>query len=195
MTSDALVEVVTEERIRERVAQLGAQISVDYAGRAPVLVGVLKGSFVFAADLLRTLEVGAEVDFMSLTRFGQEGRVGIAMDTEIPLSGRDVIVVEDIVDTGLTLTALRRLLELRQVASLSTVALIDKAQRRIVDVPVEYRGFEVGDEFLLGYGLDWDGRYRNLRSLWAVMDLAVLADDPLAFTESLYAASGPTPER
>ena len=185
--SDGFVEVVTEHRLRERVAQLGAEISADYEGRSPVLVGVLQGSVVFTADLLRRLTVPADVDFLALTRFGAQGRVAIAMDTELSLEGRDVIVVEDIVDTGLTLTTLHRLLELRGVASLSTVTLLDKASRRIVDVPIEYRGFEVGDEFLLGYGLDWEGKYRNVRSLWAVLDLAALAGDPLRFGPVVFA--------
>ena len=100
-----------------------------------------------------------------------------------------MIIVEDIVDTGLTLTTLHRRAGAAGPGELGTVALIDKAPRRIVDVPVEYRGFEVGDEFLLGYGLDWDGWYRNVRSLWAVMDLAVLAEDPLAFAQVVYRAA------
>lgn len=179
-----------------RVAELGAEISSDYAGRAPVLVSVLTGSLVFLADLVRHLDCAAELDFLALTRFGTEGRVGIAMDTELTLEERDVIIVEDIVDTGLTLAALHRMLELREVASIATVTLLDKAPRRIVDVPLEYRGFEVGDEFLLGYGLDWEGKYRNLRSLWAVMDFELLAADPLAlhpvaFGEAPSHASGP----
>ena len=178
MSVDGFVEVVDEDRLAERVARLGERISIDYAGLDPVLVGVLQGSVIFTADLIRHVTVPAEVDFLSLTRFGGQGRVGIAMDTEVSLEGRHVIVVEDIVDTGLTLTTLRRLLEARGVASLATAALIDKASRRIVSVDLEYRGFEVGDEFLLGYGLDWEGRYRNVRSLWAVMDLARAVSGP-----------------
>jgi len=100
------------------------------------------------------------------------------MDTEISLEDRDVLIVEDIVDTGLSLTFLRRLLETRELRSLRTVALLDKVPRRIIEVPIEYRGFEVGDEFLLGYGLDWEGRYRNLRSIWAVLDLPAFQADP-----------------
>lgn len=180
------VEVVSESDIQERVAQLGAEISADFAGRQPVVIGVLKGSLPFIADLTRHLPYRIEVDFLSLTRFGREGRVSIDMDASIPLPGRDVIVVEDIVDTGLTLTTLRRMLEARGVASVHTVALLDKAPRRIVEVPVEYRGFEVGDEFLLGYGLDWKGRYRNVRSLWAVMDLPRLRERPDAFAEIAF---------
>ena len=182
----AFVEVVTEAAIQERVAQLGAEISADFAGRQPVVIGVLKGSLPFITDLSRHLPYRIEVDFLSLTRFGREGRVSVDMDSSIPLTGRDVLIVEDIVDTGLTLSTLRRMLEARAVASVSTVALLDKAPRRIVDVPVEYRGFEVGDEFLLGYGLDWKGRYRNVRSLWAVMDLPLLRERPDAFAELVF---------
>lgn len=186
MTDVGFVEVVTETRLAERVAQLGGRISAEYADRNPVLVGVLRGSVIFTADLIRHVTVPAEVDFLSLTRFGGQGRVGIAMDTEVSLENRHVIIIEDIVDTGLTLTALRRLLELRGVASLATAALLDKASRRIVDVALEYRGFEVGDEFLLGYGLDWEGRYRNVRSLWAVMDLPALRQAPDSFAPVAY---------
>ncbi len=189
MSAGAFIEVVSEAQLHQRVQQLGAEITADYEGEEPVFVGVLKGSMVFLADLVRQVDLTAEVDFLALTRFGKEGRVNIAMDTEVSLAGRHVVVVEDIVDTGLTLTTLRRLLEARGVASVRTVALLDKATRRIVDVPIEYRGFEVGDEFLLGYGLDWSGTYRNLRSLWAVMDVAVLTGDPLAFAVTAYGSS------
>jgi len=180
--TDDFVEVVTEDALQRRVVGLAEELSSDYADREPVLVGVLSGCVPFLADLVREIDLPIEIDFLALTRFGTEGRVGIAMDTEISLEGRDVVIVEDIVDTGLTLATLRRVVEVRGVASLATVALLDKVTRRIVDVPVEYRGFEVGDEFLLGYGLDWAGRYRNVRSLWAVMDLGGLADEPDSFT-------------
>lgn len=195
--SNPFVEVVPEQELQARVAQLGAVISDEYLERQPVLVGVLKGAAVFMADLLRHMPIDVEVDFLSLTRFGTEGRVSIAMDTSVSLRHRHVILVEGIVDTGLTLTTLRRSLEVRDVASVATVALIDKAPRRIVDVPLEYRGFEVGDEFLLGYGLDWEGLYRNVRSLWAVMDLQFLAEHPLAFADAVFAerAAGQAPSR
>ncbi len=179
--TEPFVEVVSEEQLRRRISELGVEISADYAGKAPVAVGVLKGCLPFLADLVRQLDEPMEVDFLSLTRFGQEGRVSISMDTTIQLEGRHVLIVEDLVDTGLTLTSLRRMIEVRDPASLRTVSLLDKAPRRIIDVPVEYRGFEVGDEFLLGYGLDWDGWYRNVRSLWAVMDLSELTRDSAAF--------------
>ena len=180
------VEVVTEAEIRDRVVQLGAEISADYAGHPPVLVGVLKGSVPFMADLVRHLPHRTEIDFLSLTRFGRRGRVAIDMDTSIPLTDRDVLLVEDIVDTGLTLTTLRRMLEAKGARDVRTVALLDKSPRRIVDVPVEYRGFEVGDEFLLGYGLDWEGRFRNVRSLWAVMDVGLMAHNPGAFADIVF---------
>lgn len=183
------MEVVPEAALLTRTRQLGAEMAADYEGTVPVFVGVLKGCVPFMADLTRAYTGDLEVDFLSLTRFGSDGRVGIAMDIATPLRGRDVVIVEDIVDTGLTLTTLRRVLETRDPASLRTVALLDKAPRRIVDVPVEYRGFEVGDEFLLGYGLDWNGWYRNVRSLWAVMDLAELTQDHRSFAAASRSAT------
>ncbi len=171
-------EVVTREALTARVAELGAEISADYAGKTPVVVGVLNAALLFMADLVRSLEMDHEAEFLAVTRFGEGGRVRINMDTSISLQGRHVILVEDLVDTGLTLSFLRELFETRQVASLRTVTLIDKALRRIVEVPLEYRGFEVGEEFLLGYGLDYGGRYRNLDSLWAVQDFARFTADP-----------------
>ena len=186
--TDLFVEAVTEADLARRVEQLGTEIAADYEGSVPVLVGVLNGCVPFLADLARAIPGDVEIDFLSLTRFGSEGRVNVAMDTSLTLTGRDVVIVEDIVDTGLTLTALHRMLETREPRSIRTVALLDKAPRRIVEVDVDYRGFEVGDEFLLGYGLDWDGWYRNVPSLWAVMDLAAFADDPSAF-ERVWTAS------
>jgi hypoxanthine phosphoribosyltransferase len=167
-----LTEVVDRATLTARVGELASQIDEEYAGKEPVLLGVLKGAVPFLADLTRHMTPRLDIDFLGLTRFGVEGRVGIAMDSATPIADRHVIVVEDIVDTGLTLSYLLGLLETRQPASLETVTLIDKRTRRIVDVPLRYRGFEVGDEFLLGYGLDWEGRYRNVRSLWAILDLA-----------------------
>lgn len=183
---DPFMEVVTESDLQRRVGELGAALNDDYAGREPVLLGVLKGSVPFLADLVRHIDVPMDIDFLALTRFGAEGRVSVALDAAIDLQGRHVVIVEDIVDTGLTLTALRRFLEMREVASVATVALLDKAPRRIVDVPVEHRGFQVGDEYLLGYGLDWKGRYRNLRSLWAALDLSVLKENPDALSPRCY---------
>jgi len=182
------VEVADEQSLARRVAELGEEISADYAGKVPVMLGVLNGSVPFIADLVRAMEIDLVVDFLSLTRFDGSGRVGMALDAGVPLEGRHVVLVEDIVDTGLTLVTLRKVIGLHDVASLSTVALLDKAPRRIVDVPVEYRGFEVGDEFLIGYGLDWDHSYRNARGLWAVMDVGALQADPDGFAPFAYPA-------
>ncbi len=184
--ADLVTEVVPAEEIQARVAELGRAITEDYQGRSPILVGVLTGSLWFLADLVRRIDLEVEVDFLLLNRFGEGGRIRIATDTATPLVGRDVILVEDIVDTGLTLTVLRRLIEEREPASLATVALLDKTSRRLVDVPLEYRGFEVGDEFLIGYGLDFAGRYRNLPSLWAVLDLPAFTEDPFRLARLVH---------
>lgn len=184
------LEVVDAAALQKRVGELGAAIAEDYADLNPVLVGVLKGSVPFLADLTRAITIPHEVDFLLLTRFGEKGRVSVAMDTAISLESRHVLLVEDIVDTGLTLSALRRNLEVRELASLKTVALLDKVPRRIVEVPVEYRGFEIGDEFLLGYGLDWEGRYRNVPGLWAVMDMDVLGELNEAFPDVAFGVGG-----
>ena len=183
------LEVIDQAAMDRRVRELGKAITDDYDGLTPVVVGVLKGCIPFLADLVRSIEVQHEIDFLLLTRFGERGRVSVAMDTAIPLRGRHVILVQGIVDTGLTLSALRRNLEVREIASLKTVALLDKLPRRIVDVPVEYRGFEVGDEFLLGYGLDWAGKYRNVPGLWAVMDMDRIADLDVTFAATVFGAA------
>lgn len=180
-------EVVSAEAIATRVAELGESIAADYAGKDPVLLGVLNGAVPFLADISRHLAPEIEIDFLSLTRFGVEGRVGIKVDSATSISGRHVIIIEDIVDTGLTLSYLLGLLETRDPASLATATLIDKTTRRIVDVDLDYRGFEVGDEFLLGYGLDWEGKYRNLTSLWAVLDLTSFQDDPGSLGREVFA--------
>lgn len=179
MVIDEIVtEVVAADAVQTRVADLGSEISAEYRGKTPVVVGVLNAALLFLADLVRNLDMHHEVEFLAVSRFGEGGRVRIAMDTSVSLQGRHVLLVEDLVDTGLTLSFLRELFHTRRVASLRTVTLIDKAPRRIVDVPLEYRGFEVGEEFLLGYGLDYAGRYRNLPSLWAVQDFVRFTADP-----------------
>lgn len=186
--TDHFLEVVDAEALHRRIGELGSALGADYEGLNPVLVGVMNGALPFLADLIRSLSIDHEVDFLLLTRFGERGRVSLAMDTAISLEDRHVLIVEDIVDTGLTLSTLRRNLEVRRPASLKTVALLDKVARRIVDVPVEYRGFEIGDEFLLGYGLDWEGRYRNLPGLWAVMDMDRLQDLHETFPKVVFTA-------
>lgn len=186
---DLFEEVIDEDTLAERVAQLGAEITNDLGFAELVVIGILKGSVPFLRDLCFHLPIDCEIEFLALTRFGEEGKVSVAMDASIPLDGRTVLLVEDIVDTGLTLVTLRKTLLARGAIDVKTVALVDKVQRRIVDVPVDYAGFEVGDEYLLGYGMDWDGRYRNLRSVWAALDLSVLQEDPLAFADRVF----PTP--
>lgn len=185
-----MTEVVPAAAIAARIAEMGATIRADYAGREPVLLGVLKGAAPFLADLSRQLPPRLDIDFLSLTRFGSEGRVSITVDSATSIAGRHVLLVEDIVDTGLTLSYLLGLLETREPASLATATLLDKRTRRIVDVPLRYRGFEVGDEFLLGYGLDWEGRYRNLPGLWAVLDLAAFRLDSEAATRGAFGRAG-----
>ena len=184
--NDPFVEVIDQETLQSRVAELGSEITQTLVEDDPVVVGVLKGSVPFLTDLTRHLPLTVEIDFLNLTRFGREGRVSIAMDLSVSVEGRAVLIVEDIVDTGLTLATLRKMLLARGASRVTTVALLDKSTRRIVDVPVEHRGFDVGDEFLLGYGMDWQGRYRNVPSIWAVMDLSVLTSDPDAFRRHAF---------
>ena len=184
--NDPFVEVIDRGTLQSRVAELGREITGTMVEDDPVVVGVLKGSVPFLTDLTRHLPLTVEIDFLNLTRFGREGRVSIAMDLSVSVEGRAVLIVEDIVDTGLTLATLRKMLVARGASSVTTVALLDKSTRRIVDVPVEHRGFDVGDEFLLGYGMDWQGRYRNVPSIWAVMDLSVLTSDPDAFRRHAF---------
>lgn len=176
--TEPVVEVIKRSALQSRISELGAQITADYEGKSPILVAILHGALPFLADLAREIHTELEIDFLALSRFGEGGRVRIAMDTLSSLEGRHVILIEDIVDTGLTLNVLRRMIEMREVASLATATLIDKSSRRLVETPLEYRGFEIGDEFLLGYGMDWEGQFRNLPSIWAVLDLAAFAEDP-----------------
>ncbi|MEX0864347.1 MAG: phosphoribosyltransferase family protein [Acidimicrobiia bacterium] len=175
---DFAAEVIPERDLLSRVAELGAAITHDYAGRDPLFVIMLSGSVPFGADLVRRVELPSEVDFLGLNRYGGGGRIGIAMDLSTPVYDRNVVLVEDLIDTGLTLSVLRRMMADRGAASVSTVALLDKTRRRVTDVAIEYRGFEVGDEYLVGYGLDWHGLYRNLRSIWAVLDTEAFVARP-----------------
>jgi hypoxanthine phosphoribosyltransferase len=158
--------LIDEERLRSRVAELGEEVSADYAGRDLLLIGVLKGAVFFMADLMRHLTVTCEVDFMAISSYGaatdSSGVVRILKDLDINIAGRDVLVVEDIIDSGLTLSYLMRNLEAREPASLEICALLTKPERREIDVPVRYVGFEIPNRFVIGYGLDFAERYRNL---------------------------------
>lgn len=183
--SDPAVEAIPESEIQSRVAELGHAITVDYSGREPLFVVVMMGSIPFAADLVRRVEVPSEVDFLVLNRFGEGGRIGIAMDLWTPVTDRDVVIIEDITDTGLTLSVLRKTILDRGARSVATASLIDKTRRRVTEVPIEYRGFEVGDEYLVGYGMDWQGHYRNLRSIWAVLNMEAFVNDPRALVDAV----------
>lgn len=184
--------VVGPEALQRRVAEMADEITERYAGHDPLLLAVLQGAVPFVADLCRHLRFPLDVDFLSLTRFGRQGRVGIRLDSGTSLQGRHVIVVEELVDTGLTLSYLLGLLRARDPASLEAAALIDKTRRRIVEVPLAFRGFEVGDEYLIGYGLDWEGRFRNLPGLWAVLDLPAFQADPEAIHAGVFGEAGDT---
>ena len=167
--------LIEEDALQERVAALGQELSADYSGRDLLLIGVLKGAVFFMADLMRHITVPCEVDFMAISSYGastdSSGVVRILKDLDINIEGRHVLVVEDIIDSGLTLSYLMRNLEARGPASLEICALLTKPDRREMDVPVRYIGFEIPDRFVIGYGLDFAERYRNLPYV------AVLSDE------------------
>ena len=158
--------LLSADALSERVAQLGRQLSADYAGRDPVLVSVLKGSIVFLADLIRAMDIPLSVDLMEVSSYGSgtetSGQVRILKDLSASIEGRDVIVVEDIIDTGLTLNYLLRYLWERNPASMRICCLLDKPARRLAEIEIDYTGFTIPDRFVIGYGLDYDERYRNL---------------------------------
>ena len=158
--------LIDEEKLQGRIRELGDEISNDYVGRDLLLVGVLKGAVFFMSDLMRSLTIPCEIDFMAISSYGDStdssGVVRILKDLDINIEGRDVLVVEDIIDSGLTLSYLMRNLESREPASLEVCALLTKPERREIDVPVRYIGFEIPNRFVIGYGLDFAERYRNL---------------------------------
>ena len=158
--------LIPEDKVDERIAQLGAQISQDYAGRQVHLIGILKGSIFFICELAKRITVPVTMDFMSVSSYGagtkSSGVVKLIKDLDEPVNGKDILVVEDIIDSGRTLSYLLKNLSDRQPASISLCTLLDKPERREVDVEVDYQGFHIPDEFVVGYGLDYDQRYRNL---------------------------------
>lgn len=158
--------LISPEELDRRVRELGAEISRDYAGKDLVMVGVLRGAVIFIADLLRHLEIHCEIDFMAVSSYGSasdsSGVVRILKDLDDSINGRDILIVEDIVDSGLTLNYLMRNLRARDPASLEVCSLLTKPQRRRVDVPIKYVGFEIPNTFVVGYGLDYAQHYRNL---------------------------------
>jgi hypoxanthine phosphoribosyltransferase len=158
--------LISNEQIQARVVELGAQIARDYKDRRLVLVGVLKGSFVFLADLMRAIDLTIRVEFLGVRSYGEgtttSGVVQITQDLSRPIEGEDILLVEDIVDTGLTIAHLLDLFHTRHPASVKVCALLHKPARTRVEVPIDYLGFTIEDRFVVGYGLDWAERYRNL---------------------------------
>jgi hypoxanthine phosphoribosyltransferase len=156
----------SEEEIQLKVKELGKQISLDYAGRNLLVICVLKGAFIFMADLVKAMDIPLELDFMAVSSYGvstkSSGVVKIIKDLDIPVEGRDVMIVEDIIDSGLTLSYLIDVLERRNALSIAVVTLFDKPARRTVDLEPDYKGYTLPDAFVVGYGLDYAERYRNL---------------------------------
>jgi hypoxanthine phosphoribosyltransferase len=181
--SAAVSEIlIDEETLHGRIAELGAQISDDYRGEDLLLIGVLKGAIFFMADLMRSIDIPCEVDFMAISSYGagidSSGVVRILKDLDVSIEGRNVLVVEDIIDSGLTLSYLLRNLEAREPASLEVCALLTKPERRENDVACRYVGFEIPNRFVIGYGLDFAERYRNLPFVGVLRDeLAAQAED------------------
>ena len=166
MNDDILKILISEEELESKVAELGAQITRDYAGKCPIFVGVLKGCFVFMADLMRHVDLKCDMDFMAVSSYGSgtttTGAVKINKDLGQDIEGRDVIIVEDILDSGVTLSYLKSYLQNRCPASIKIITLLDKPARRRAELYADYYGFQVPDEFVVGYGLDYDEQYRNL---------------------------------
>jgi hypoxanthine phosphoribosyltransferase len=156
----------TPEQIQSRISELGAQISEDYAGKSLLLIGVLRGVIFFISDLMRSISIPLEVDFMSVSSYSPESRdmglVRLVKDLELPITDRHVVFVEDIIDTGLTINYLLRTLKTRQPASLEVCVLFNKEKRRLINLPLKYKGFDIPDYYIVGYGLDYRERYRNM---------------------------------
>ncbi len=155
-----------EEQIKFRISEIASQINDDYQDKHPVFVGVLKGVFIFMADLLRKIEIDCDVDFLAISNYSNDARnrgmVRLVKDLEISIEGRHVLFIEDVIDTGLTLNFLLRNLQERNPASLRVCTLFNKASRRLIELPIQYTGFDLPDKFVVGYGLDYNEKYRNL---------------------------------
>ncbi|MBM4446767.1 MAG: hypoxanthine phosphoribosyltransferase [Chloroflexi bacterium] len=164
--------LITQEEIRQAVAKLAAEIRWDYQGKQPLLIGILKGSFIFMADLVRELGLPVETDFVRLSSYGAgtetSGKVKVVQGLKTPIKGRDVIVIEDIVDTGLTVSFLIDYLRKKKPASLKLCALTDKPSRHKVPVTIDYLGFTVPNKFIVGYGIDWNEKFRHLQDICCI---------------------------
>ena len=169
--------VISQKEIQARVSELGAQISADYAGKRPLLVGVLRGVFMFMADLVRATTIPIEVDFIGITRFGPstqtQGVVRFTKDLEINIQDRHVIFVEDVIDTGLSLRYILRNLEARQPASLRICTMFNKPRKRLFELDIAYTGFQLPNQFVVGYGLDYDEGYRHLPFIGVLKEEAI----------------------
>jgi len=161
--------LITQRKINQAVTKLAAEIRRDYRDKQPLLIGILKGSFVFLADLVRELGLSVEIDFVKLSSYGagtrSSGKVIVVQGLKSKITGRDVIVVEDIVDTGLTVSFIMNYLKKKKPASLRLCALVDKPSQHAVPVNIDYLGFNVPDKFIVGYGIDWDEKFRHLRDI------------------------------
>jgi hypoxanthine phosphoribosyltransferase len=177
LLEDIAEVLITEQELRARIAELGAQVSADYAGKNPLLVGVLRGVFLFMADLVRAITIPIEIDFMGITRYGPsaqtQGVVRFTKDLEILAQDRHVLFVEDVIDTGLSLRYIVRNLEARQPASLRICTLFSKPRKRLFSLDIAYTGFMLPDKFVVGYGLDYDERYRNLPFVGVLKEEAI----------------------
>lgn len=155
-----------QDQIAERISILANQINADYENKYPILVGVLKGVFIFMADLMRKIEIDCDVDFLAISNYSSDARkrgvVRLVKDLDIPVEGRHILFIEDVIDTGLTLNYLLRYLREKLPASLQVCTLFNKPSRRLIDLPIKYKGFDLPDKFIVGYGLDYDEKYRNL---------------------------------
>ncbi|MCL2661713.1 MAG: hypoxanthine phosphoribosyltransferase [Oscillospiraceae bacterium] len=165
--NDSIKDIIfTEEMIQKRVAELGAELTKDYAGKSLLIIGVLKGCFMFLADLVRHINLDCEIRFLTASSYGfssvSSGKVNIDGDIDFDVEGKDVIIIEDILDSGITLTALRAFVAKHKPASLKICALLDKPERRQLPITADYLGYECPNEFVVGYGLDYAERYRNL---------------------------------
>ena len=179
MNQDIAEVLFDQNALQQKVAELGRQITRDFRDRTPLIVGVLKGSFVFMADLVRQIDLPCEVDFMAVSSYGKEtrssGRVRILKDLDCSLAGRDVLVVEDILDSGVTLSYLLDLFRTRGARSIRLCVLLNKPERHKVSLPIDYLGFDIPDAFVVGYGLDYAEKYRNLPYV-GILKHAVYAD-------------------
>jgi len=173
-TNPNLEVLITTEQLQNRISELGAEIARDYAGKNPLLIGVLKGACTFLSDLMRAADIQLGIEFMAISSYGASmrtsGEVRILKDLDVAIEGRHILVVEDIVDTGLTLNYLLANLKSRGAASVKLAALLDKFERREKKVPIDYLGFQIPDKFVVGYGLDFAERYRNLPFIGVVKD-------------------------